>query len=413
MPARVPGYAYLRPTLLLVLIIGFSLFIQRQKFSGWTKEPIVKALFAFLIYAALALPLVEYPGSVLRANLSEFVKAIIFLFFTALIIDSERRLVVFLYVFVGCQVFRVLEPLYLHIVHGYWGQRNYIGDGEFAMRLSGAPSDVVNPNGLGFILVTAIPFLHYLLWPSGIKGRILYLILMPCLLYALILTSSRGAFLALLVVAFMIWKASSRKVLLLALGLLVGMAGWSIMEPQQKDRYLSIVGMSQTSNAASAEGRLRGMLNEFQVGMNRPVVGHGIGTTGEAKYNLGYGRQAAHNLYAQLLIETGVIGFVLFLRFLVKIYKQFRRNQIELKNNRDRVDLEFYRKLNNAMIAVFWMYIVYSTNYYGVSQYYWYLFGGVAIVYARLLSKRLDIKSETESTSLLRRRTHGLVSKVG
>ena len=401
---RIPGYGVIRPTLLLVAIITGLLFVQRERLKGKTRDPIFQAVLVLLGYMVISWPLVEYQGSVIRQNLPEFVKAIVFLFFTALIIDSRRRLVLFLWVFVGCQVFRVLEPLYMNITDGYWGDSTYIGGGEFAGRLSGAPTDVINPNELGFVIATTAPFLHYLLFTGRWYSKILYLALVPLMLYALILTMSRGAFLALLVVGWIIFKESSHKFLLILVAIGIGFSGWSVMDPIQKDRYLSIFS-SDTAGGSTAEGRISGTIAEFKLGMKRPIVGHGVGTTPEVKANTWGRRQASHNMYGELLIEIGIIGFVLFLRFIFKIYQQFRRNQIILKQlvitesvNR------FYWNLNSALIALFWMYAVYSLNYWGLSQYYWYLFGGLAIAFGQIVSREvkgaevIETGKETETT---------------
>src|SRR5690606_18405840 len=195
----------------------------------------------------ISLPLVEWPGSVIRNNLSEFVKAVVFFFFAALLIDSERRLKLFLVVFLGCQVIRVFEPLFLNLTEGYWGSKTYLGHGEFSQRLAGAPSDVINPNELGFVIVTIIPFIHYLLWPRGFKFKFIYLLLLFPILYALILTQSRGAFVALLVIAFFIFKESKQKFRLILVSIVIGFLGWSGMSDDQKDRYLSLIGKSETS----------------------------------------------------------------------------------------------------------------------------------------------------------------------
>lgn len=397
---RVPGYAALRPTLLLVLLITMLLIFQKEKFKGWTKDPVVQAMLVFVGYLVLSLPVVEWPGSVIRNNLADFVKAIVFLFFTALIIDSEKRLKIFLTVFVGCQLVRVFEPLFLNITEGYWGSKTHLGGGEFSQRLSGAPADVINPNELGFVIATAIPFLHYLVWSGRFKAKLFYLAAMPALLYALILTQSRGAFLALLVVAWMIFKESNRKMMLIVVAVAIAFAGWSVMSPDQKDRYLSLVGMSESGNAATAEGRISGMMNEFALGFSRPFVGHGLGTTPEAKVNVADSRaKAAHNFYAELLIETGILGFVFFMRFLVRIYGKFRSNNKLLGSEAFSPNLLFYSNLNKALIAVFWMYVVYSTNYWGLSQYYWYLFAGMMIVFSKLLSGKLTATEANQDKS--------------
>lgn len=395
--SRIPGYGMLRPTLMGAAIISILLFVQREKFKGRFDDPIFKSILVLLGYIVLSLPLVEWPGSVIKSNLDPFVKALLFLFFTALIIDTDRRLKWFLGVFVFCQVFRIIEPLYMNITEGYWGSSTHLGEGDFADRLAGAPADVINPNELGFVIVTAIPFLHYLLWPLGWKSKALYLTLMPALLYALLLTMSRGAFLALLVVAFFVFKESRHKMFLVVVGIFVLTVAFSVMTPVQKDRYLSLVDQENTAGGSSVEGRLSGLVGEFKLGLTRPVVGHGLGTTSEAKWHKWGTTKASHNLYGELLIELGIIGFVLFIRFLFFIYQRFKRNRILFQelglghNN-------FYSRLNKALVAVFWMYAVYSVNYWGLSQYYWYLFGGLAIAFGRLLTIEYSRHSQLEKS---------------
>jgi O-antigen ligase len=273
--------------------------------------------------------------------------------------------------------------MYLHLTEGYWGSSTYMGHGEFSQRLSGAPSDVINPNELGFVIATAVPFLHYLLWPGSKKAKLLYLALMPPLLYALILTQSRGALLALIVVAFFVLKQSSKKFVLILVAIAIAVASWQVMNPEQKDRYLSLLGDSHTKNAASAEGRLNGMIREFQIGFSRPIVGYGLGTTPEAKAHILNDREASHTLYAELLIELGIIGTVIFLAFMIRIHRKL--GQIaELDFSDDGNDSRFYENLRYALVAVFWMYVVYSSNYWGLSQYYWYLFGGLVLAFHKL-----------------------------
>lgn len=390
--ARIPVIGAFRPTLLLVLLITMLLVLQKEKLKGWTREPVMRAMLIFLAYLAFSLPFVEWQGSVIRNNLSDFVRSIVFLFFTVLIIDSEKRLRIFLFIFVGAQLFRVFEPLYLHLTTGYWGSSTYLGAGEFSDRLSGAPYDVINPNELGFVIVTIIPFLHYLVWPGRIWAKLFYILTMPALLYALILTQSRGAMLALLVIAWMIFKVSKRKVMLIGLAVVIAIGGWSVMNTQQKDRYLSLVGMSQVGggNADSVDGRLSGMLGEFKLAMSRPVVGHGLGTTPEVKAHKLGSSQAAHNFYAEILVETGILGFAFFMRFIFQVYRKLRDNGSRLEGLEQADHLAFYSRLNQTMIAVFWMYAVYSTNYWGLSQYYWYLFAGLCIVFSRRLANRLN-----------------------
>lgn len=379
---RIPGYSSLRPTLVAVIILALLLFLQREKLVDKFQHPVFKPVFVLLAYIVVSLPLVEWPGSVIRNNLDPFVKAIVFLFFTALILDTRKRLAWFVGVFVFCQLVRILEPLYLNLTQGYWGSSTYLSTKEFANRLSGSPADVINPNELGFVIVTVIPFLHYLLWTGRWKLKVIYLVLMPLLLYALILTMSRGAFLALMIVGFFIFKESRHKTALVGVAVMAIVAAFSVMTPVQKERYLSIIDRD-VEGGASAEGRIQGMIREFRLGLSRPVVGHGLGTTGEAKAHKLGRRQASHNLYAELLVEIGVIGFSIFMAFLFRAFRQLKLLQLEFARTA-RTKASFYENLNKVLICLFWMYAVYSVNYWGLSQYYWYLFGGLTIALGRL-----------------------------
>lgn len=378
--------AALRPTLLLFATIALALLFQKDKLSGRLGHPVVRAMNRFLLVIILTLPLVEYPGSVVRFHIQDFVKAIVFLYFAVMILDTPKRLKWSLFVFVFCQIVRVLEPLYLNITQGYWGGNTHLGGGEFASRLAGAPVDVINPNELGFVIVTVIPFLHYLLLPGGWLRKLLYLGLIPLLLYALILTMSRGAFLALLVVAFVVWKESRHKVFLILLGVGVAIAGWSVMDDNQKDRYLSLVS-DDAAQAATVEGRLDGIVGEFMLGFRRPVFGHGLGTTSEAKVHAGLGPKASHNMYAEVMIELGLVGMVFFLVFIRRIYCQIASTRTYLKEHND---YSFYNSLFKTFKVIFWMFALYSLNYWGLSQYYWYNLAGLVVAASVLTNTQIQ-----------------------
>lgn len=380
---RIPGYGIVRPTLVLVLWLSFLLYTQKHKAQEIFQMEQFQKIRLLILYLVLTFLLVRWPGSALN-NLPDFVKAVCFFFFTAMVVDTEKRLKVFLWVFVGCQLIRVYEPLFLHLTTGYWGSATYIGGGEFAGRLSGAPSDVINPNELGFVISTIVPFLYYLLWQGSSKGKVLFLALLPPLLFALILTMSRGAMIALLVVAWFIFKESKYKAVLLIVGFGIAVAGWSVMSDLQKDRYLSIF-QEDVAGSSSVDGRFEGMKNEMILGLTTsPIFGNGLGTTSETKYHEWGRSQESHILYAELVIEIGLIGTIIFLLYLKSIYKVLKRVGNTPSANELRLDSVFRNHLGKAMIAIFWMYLVYSTNYWGLSVYYWYLFGGLAVAVVRI-----------------------------
>lgn len=387
--ARVPAVAALRPTLIMFAVIVLLLLLQLPHLKGRLTNRPAKALLALLAYLLASLPFVTWPGSVLH-NLDPFAQTVAFFFFSALIVDTETKLYLFLTVFVGCQVFRVLNPLYLNVTTGYLGDSTYIGDGDFFGRLSGGPYDVVNPNGLGFVTVTCVPFLYYCLYcAKQLYRKPIAIALIGACLYVLYLTLSRGAMIALFVVVWMIFRRTKRKVVFVASIAIICAVAWSHFGGVNKDRYMSLLGGQaaqgsiQATEDQSAEGRVQVTEEEFLIGMQRPIFGHGLGTTAEAKAHNGHGPQASHNLYTELLVEIGVVGAFFFLRFLYSIYLELKDVDRMIAGGNERPQEDIYHRLMQALVAVFWMYVVFSANYFGLSQDYWYALGGLVTAFAR------------------------------
>ncbi|GFD95442.1 hypothetical protein KUL156_12640 [Alteromonas sp. KUL156] len=372
--SRIPILGKIRLTALLFLITWILALVDKQKIACKPTNQITSAMNALLVYLAATLLLTEYAGSVIRGNLLPFMKAISFFYFTVFCVDTLPRFKKVLALFIGLQLFRVLEPLYLNITQGYWGSMTYLG-GEYANRLSGAPHDIINSNELGFVIATIFPFLYFMhfMGKTFIK-KCIVLVLLSLLGYAMILTMSRGAFLALCVGLLFLFKNAKNKTLLIVLGIVGVFAALSVMTDIQRERYLSIFGASKSEGSnRSADGRIKGMLYEFELGLTtRPIIGNGIGTTGETKFHDSGKYQPSHNFYAELLIEIGIIGAIFFFRFIKRIY-------FALQRLRRTSDDGYLKNVVASLHVIFFMYAVYSLNYYGLSQSYWYFFGGLVV----------------------------------
>ena len=85
-----------------------------------------------------------------------------------------------------------------------------------------------------------------------------------------------------------------------------------LMNPDQRDRFLSIVS-SDTRNASTAGARISSIGRQFEVALQRPIVGHGLGSSREANFNFAGGAQRAHVLYGEVATESMPI-VVLFYR---------------------------------------------------------------------------------------------------
>ncbi len=392
---RIPILGIIRFDLILILILFLFIFINKSERPKEIEESdtnkIIKVLILFIIIIS---PFAEWPGSVINYGLPEFVKAIMFYFFTIRFIDTEKRLKIFLAVFLSCQIFRVFEPLYLHFTTGYWGSRAaYMGGEEFMDRLSGAPMDVVNPNGLAFIIDTIIPFLFFQM-KSSWKNKFIFIIVTPILFYALMLTGSRSGVLGMLVIMIGIFLKSQNKLVIGTVIILGLVTAFLHLSPIQQDRYISIFDPN-AQNAATSQGRFQGVSDDLEVAMRRPLTGHGLGTSAEANYHYRGVAQMSHNLYTEIAQEIGFVGLIIFILFIISIIKNFRKTSNYLKkSNNNEIHL-----LNtvNAMQVWLVMNIIFSFASYGFLSYEWYLFGGLSCVLMNLVSQKELILTQTNT----------------
>jgi O-antigen ligase len=387
--ARIPFLGSIRFDLLLVTAILVTLInSNKSNILAFGSERSGKVLGILFFYCILSAPFVEWPGSVLN-NIPNFIKAVVFYFFTVSLINSEKRLKIFIFVFLAVQSFRVFEPLYLHLTAGYWGSFASMSDSEFMNRLAGAPFDIINPNGLAFVIITVLPFLHYLSSLS-LKWKVLYFLNLPMLIYALILTGSRSGMLGLLAILAGFIIKSIKKILLIGIVSVCILVVFANLSPEQSDRYLSLVDPS-AKNRVTAEGRMTGLIGEFEVALRRPFFGHGLGTSLETNWNfLGEGL-LSHNLYVEIAQELGFIGLIIFLYYMGSIIQNLMSASSNLKK------VTKGRSLLGSVLSAtqIWllMNIVFSFASFGLSRYAWYLLGGLCVVIQELTKKMEIIRS--------------------
>ncbi len=393
LPSRIPILGAIRMDFLLVGLVSFLILSARKK-KRTRIDDASRYLLIILGYSVLSVPFVEWPGSVLNNGVVEFIKAAIFYFFTVSLVVSEGRLKLVVCVFVVCNLIRVIEPLYLNVAHGYLGSVTHLGGGEFAGRLSGAPSDVVNPNGLAFIIATIFPFIHYVFSPISNKTLLLYMILTPLLIYTMGLTLSRSGLLALAIIAIGIWGKSKNKFRLFVFGFVGLIFVVSNLSEIQKDRYLSLVS-DETRQSASAEGRIEGWSQDFKVAMNKPIFGHGLGTSREANWNVAGKDQISHILWVEIWQEIGLIGLTLFSLYLHAMIKNFREAGALIR--RHLAPNEFLYRANQAMQVWLLMNLLFSLASYGLKSYEWYFFGGLSVVLLRAVKEKIVHKQRLEN----------------
>lgn len=205
----------------------------------------------------------------------------------------------------------------LYLLHSF---REYLaGRHTYRMgiaRMIGVDTTLGDPNSFGASIVFALP-LVYALWKAEIGGRLgRYLLLGYVGLSALcvLLTGSRSSLLGLLVwFGIIIWGTRYRFAALAGFAVCAPLAFVALPQSLQT-RFETIINpeVGPANAKESGEGRLLGLTTGFRQWMNNPLSGVGPGAWRPANNT----KIESHNLYGQLVGETGTVGLLAFLAVL-------------------------------------------------------------------------------------------------
>jgi putative inorganic carbon (hco3(-)) transporter len=373
---------------------------EKRASSFWQNmDPAAIRLWVLVGYIFVTLPFVEWPGSVLH-NLEPFAKSLCFFFFVVATVDTTRKLKVLLAVYVFTQTYRALEPLAMHLKGGYWGGHTNIGNWEMMDRLGGSPWDIINANGLAFVIIMTLPMLHLLVRPDTVWRRIIWVTLAGAMCYALVLSASRSGFLGFLFLCVLVIWRSKHRTALLAAAVVGGIIALSLMTGLQKDRYLSIVS-SDAPGAVTAHERIENTISNFKVSLRRPFFGHGLGTSAEANAHFGNNYLLAHDLYAETAEELGYIGLALLLALIWSFIRACRiAQQVTSAVGAGDERLQFLRTVASSLVLVVAVDLFFSFAAFGLSEPYWYFYGGLAVVTARLAIKFAPASTREQAVAL-------------
>ncbi len=173
-----------------------------------------------------------------------------------------------------------------------------------------------------------------------------------------------------------------------------------------KDRYLaSIPSIPKQAPALadpvieqhrkSAESRLTGLIDGWELAKERPIFGQGPGSSPlarkkvneELRYNSEYDYQM-HNLYGQLLAETGFLGTILFFSIIIIYFYQL--SNIRSIEERFPKIYNYKLALQNSMLVLLFYGFVSHTLY----RYYWFLLFACHGAFLDILSKNLKQKAD-------------------
>jgi len=174
----------------------------------------------------------------------------------------------------------------------------------------------LNPNDFALVLAIGIPMAYYLATSGGIRIQILrwaYWLFCPIAAITILITGSRGGFIAMSIgILFLIAtypkKELKTKLGLLVIGITVLLFAWQLIP---EANLLRIMSLGDELRFGKLGGRRIILEAGMKVFWESPIIGMGIGTFISA-VGVATSWNVAHNVFLSVLVEGGMIGFMFF-----------------------------------------------------------------------------------------------------
>ncbi|MEW6401725.1 MAG: O-antigen ligase family protein [Chloroflexota bacterium] len=245
-------------------------------------------------------------------------------------------------------LYQVLTGNYSQMFMGLGSvQMQQVLEGSSTPRLGGPVND---PNVWGQVLVAIVPLVVYrIIYEPRRLTKIIGVITLSILLFEVLNTYSRGAYLALAILVVLIMFSFRISPLIPIAGVAVAGILFFSLPPVYTQRFVSLSALVPSSQAgiyqdSSFRGRASEMLTGLRMFMEHPLFGVGAGNyrTNYQKYAQLIGIEVraeerdAHSLYIQVLAETGLIGALAFAGIVTSLFSALGRISADLKRSKFR-----------------------------------------------------------------------------
>jgi len=310
-PAEFYPSAVTKSLALIIGIITLTVFgVTQLSIEGklTTRPSEVNFALLFMLTGLASIPLAIDPAIAWGEFTNTFVRGILIFIVIINVVRTPSRLKVMLFLSVVTALVLSLQTmndyrLGLNVVEGYRAAGR--GTGLFG-----------NTNDMALYLVTMLPVsLAFFFGSKGALKKAIHAACVVMMLFGIVLSYSRGAFLGVVVVgvffALKMGRRSKFEVIALLIG---GVLAMIVLAPSgYGDRVLSIFlpGLDPNGSADSRRGEL---FRSIYVALRHPLLCIGMGNY---QPNMSYNGLVTHNSYTQVASEMGMIALFLYTMFIV------------------------------------------------------------------------------------------------
>lgn len=386
----IPALAPLRAERVVgLLTFGFLLLRQIRRHGGITFDGTRQTRhFYFLILAAfLTVPLAVWRGGA-WGGVVDFIKLLLFYLLIVHLVDTRARLRGFVLLHIALVVYLAVDST-LRYLHGALLHAQGID------RALGSTSIASGPNELGATMACTIPLL--VVFAMSRKAGALRTLVLACLglmIFTLILTGSRSAFIGFIgSLGYFAWQSRHRVALGLA-GIVLVAGLFAVMPDQYKGRYATI---TEGDLDTSSMERIKVWKKGLHMVIDRPLTGVGVHCFGTANaYFYSPGRPSwleSHSLYVQVPAEMGLIGAFAFFSFMFAFLRLNRKTMRALEADEDPDEWAFERALVQGMFVGYVALLFTGIFGHSMMRETWYVYAALGLATLRIYVRhrpRLD-----------------------
>jgi O-antigen ligase len=283
--------------------------------------------------------------------------------------------------------FLAVMGLYLlHSLREYLGGRHTYRMG--IARMIGVDTTLGDPNSFGASIIFALPIV-VAVWKAGIGGKLGRWLLTGYVglsSLCILLTGSRGSLIGLLVwFTIIIWNTPYR---------VKALAGFAVAAPlafvalpaSLQTRFETIINpeVGPANAQESGEGRIKGLTTGLQLWASNPLSGIGPGAWRPATHS----KIESHNLYGQLLGETGTLGLLAFLAILYCSWKNLRAVR-RVRRDAPEWEDDLVFTLPRAVGVALFLLLFMGNFGHNLFRFTWLWYGGFLIIARYCVARRV------------------------
>lgn len=307
------GFARFQRWSYLIAIVTFIGFIRSRPKRWFVPNWRSYAMIAMAIVVGISVAVSERPDKDQFTKYLEFVKIIVITLFTTAVVVRREQLRMLVWII-------ALSLGFYGIKSGVWGIMTGLG----TPIIRGPGGMMEDNNALALALAMTVPLLVVLgLTERRTLVRRAFLFAVPLTCLTVFLTHSRGGFLSLGgALAVLAWRSRNR-VAVFSAAAVIGLVAVVLAPADYKERISTI---TEYETEGSAAGRIYAWGIGFRMTAANPVLGVGLDKFRQhyvefdpnptaAKLG-GHGVIEAHNSYVEIMAESGLVAFGLYMSLL-------------------------------------------------------------------------------------------------